>query len=386
MLRTGILLSRSTLFPALGLDLLAGIKACLRHQNIFDEFKLLTDNIGFGIDEPEIYAKAEKLLLQDDADMVIVVADLRIGELLAPLFTASNKILMLVNFGANTPDDWQPAPTTIVHSLNFSLQTWLTGRLAARETENKKAAYAVSYFDAGYQQCFHLMNSHQQEGGLPLHTHVTHLKTDAFTLEPLAAFLQQESDVHALLCLFSGDMAARFYHEIGSLQQQHQLNLYVGPMMLDAALANDPGGPLAVQRTQGYTPWIPGLTNGNNHTFTTAFTQAAGKPPNYFGLLGWETGLLLQGILRQYNAGNGAAVQILPALCNESYASPRGWLKLDPESFHSFGASWLVNCTNNMELTAMYEAGEMDTEWSRFKMNNTTKNEHSGWRNTYLCI
>jgi branched-chain amino acid transport system substrate-binding protein len=386
MLRLGILLPRSTLFPAIGHDILNGIKACLRHYEIFDDFKLLTENIGFGTNELEIYSKAEKLLLQEDADLVIVMADTRIGELLEPLFTASKKILMMVNFGANTPDTWQPAPTTIVHSLNFCLQTWLTGKMAAEESENKKGAYTASYFDAGYRQCFHLMNRHQAHGGLPLYTHVTHLKMEEFTLQPLAAFFQQEADVQSLLCLFSGDMAARFYNDIAPLQQQHALKLYVGPMMLEEGIKDEPGAPLAVQYAKGFTPWIPGLTNGNNHAFCKAFQQLADKPANYFALLGWETGLLLRGILQQHIAGNTAAAQILPALCNESFASPRGWMKLDSATFHTFGASWLVSCSGNMELKAEYEAAELDTMWQQFTAEGFPKGEHSSWRNTYLCI
>lgn len=76
MVRAGILLPRSTLFPAIGLDILNGIKSCLKQHGIQDEFIFKTDNIGFGIEEAEIYTKAERMLLQEDADLVIVVADL----------------------------------------------------------------------------------------------------------------------------------------------------------------------------------------------------------------------------------------------------------------------------------------------------------------------
>ena len=55
MLRTGILLPRSTLFPSLGLDILNGLKENLKKQNAFDQVKLVTGNIGFGVDEQEIY-------------------------------------------------------------------------------------------------------------------------------------------------------------------------------------------------------------------------------------------------------------------------------------------------------------------------------------------
>ena len=145
MLRTGILMPRSTLFPSLGLDILNGLKENLKKQGLYEKIKLFTDNIGFGVNEQEIYTKAEKMLLQDDVDIAIVCADTRIAEMLQPLFTSSNKILLMVNFGVNFPDNWQPAPTTITHSLNFCMHAGLTAKLAALET-NKKAINVVSYY------------------------------------------------------------------------------------------------------------------------------------------------------------------------------------------------------------------------------------------------
>ncbi len=62
MLRVGVLLPRSSLFPALGLDILNGIKSCLKHNDVQGAVTFLTDNIGFGIEEAEIYTKAERLI------------------------------------------------------------------------------------------------------------------------------------------------------------------------------------------------------------------------------------------------------------------------------------------------------------------------------------
>ncbi|MBK7432606.1 MAG: hypothetical protein IPI66_01085 [Chitinophagaceae bacterium] len=111
---------RSTLFPSLGMELLNGIKLFLKEQGLSGSVQWITDNIGFGTNEADIYAKAEKMLLQEEADLVILCADTTITEMLQPLFTASDKILLAVNFGANFPENWTPAPTTVTHSLNFA--------------------------------------------------------------------------------------------------------------------------------------------------------------------------------------------------------------------------------------------------------------------------
>lgn len=385
MLSIGVLLPRSTLLPSLGLDILNGIKACLVHYKIKEEFKLLTDNIGFGTDEAEIYSKAEKLLLQDDAAVVIVIAENRIGEMLEPLFTATNKILMLVNLGANFPDSWNAAPTTIVHSLNFCLHTRLSGKLAATGAD-KHAAYVTSYYDGGYRQCYSFLNSHQQNDGIPCYTHVTHFKEEEFTLAPLDEFLKHRTEVRTLLCLFSGDMAAKFYQQIIPLQRQYELNLYVSPMMLDEGLADLPGDTLVIQNARGYAPWVSFLENEHNNTFTNSYQNNYNKKSNFFALLGWETGLLLQAFLQQYRSGNTDAAKILLALGDASFNSPRGWLKLDKTTNHTYGPSWLVNCSNRMVLKLEENYPGIDKEWNDFTREKFSSGESSSWRNTYLCI
>lgn len=384
MLRTGILLPRSTLFPSLGLDILNGIKSYLKKHNFSDEVKLIMDNIGFGVNEQEVYAKTEKMLLQEDVDIVVLCADTKITEMMQPLFTASNKILLAVNFGANFPDTWQPAPTTITHSLNFCLHARLTGMLAANEN-NKQAANVVSYFDGGYRQCYSMLQSHQENGGVPVFNHITAHKTAEFTLVPLAEFLEQNSEVKTLLCLFAGDMAEMFYREVSPLQKKYDLNLYVSPMMLDESLRSTLDSAFNIENVKGFIPWHHSLNNKANDIFKEAIA-AAGHTANYFSLLGWETGMLLNEIIRQNNTGNINAATVVKSLTETGFDSPRGSMKIDAATQYSYGASYLAACNNNMEISVGSEKENVDTAWTAFTNEKLPPGESSSWRNTYLCI
>ena len=385
MINIGILLPRSTLYPSLGLDILNGLKTCLQQLQLKEEFKLFTDNIGFGTDEAGIYSKAEKFLLQEDVDIAIVIADTRIQEMLQPLFAASNKLLLMVNFGATLPESWQPAKTTIVHSLNFCLHARLTGQLAVNEG-GKEAVNIVSYYDGGYHQCYSLLDSHQQNGGIPSFTHITHLKDSEFTLEPVNTFLAEQPVIKTALCLFTGDMAAKFYKEILPLQQQHGLKLYVSPMMLDETLKEFFTEPLAIQHTKGYSPWLSSLDNDNNKLFIETYEKAMDKKANLFALLGWETGLLLQLYFDKQKEGAAGATSIMAKMKDAELQSPRGWLKLDAATQHTYGPSWLLQCNNSMELTIEAGAENIHEEWKKFSSKTLPKGESSSWRNTYLCI
>lgn len=381
MLRTGILLPRSNLFPSLGLDLLNGIKENNKAKNEYEEYKIFTDNIGFGFDEAEIYTKAEKMLLQDDADIVILCADVRISEMLQPLFEASNKILLVVNAGANFPESWNPAATTITHTLNFCLHASLTGRLAATDS-GKNVINTTSYYDAGYRQCFCMLNASQLHGGQPLFTHITSAALSEFTLEPLEGFLNEHPDVNTLLCLFSADQAALFFQHIAALQKKFDLNLYVSPMMLEESLKKNLAAGTVFKNVKGYIPWHSSLTNIANSEFIKIF----GDNANYFNLLGWETGAILHGVLGQHKQGNTSARSILQALTEITFDSPRGWLKIDKATQYSFGPSYMATYSSNGEITVDEKNGTGEEEWTNFVSKNIIHGDYSGWKNTYLCV
>lgn len=386
MLRIGILTPRSTLYPTMGFDILNGLKAGFAQHNLAD-VTLFTENIGFGTDEPEIYTKAEKMILSDNADVVIACCDSRIAAMLQPLFAAAGKLLLVTNLGANLPEDWQPHPTTITHSLNFCFNTSITGALAAA---NGTAALAVSYYDAGYNQVYTILTRFQQKGGSILYNHVTHLKNENFTLQPLQQFMASEQGTNNLLCLFCADMAELFYKGIETIQEGQAANLFVSPMMLEETLASDLKQQVVLKNVQGYTPWLSTLTNANNQAFVKAYQAAQGKIPNLFALLGWDTAQLLDQFTQALAANNNNTVAAVKAMGEATpLPSPRGWIKLDPASNHIYGPAYLVKASNYFDLTIEENSGlDINKEWKSFKeeVMLPSAETSSAWRNTYLCI
>jgi branched-chain amino acid transport system substrate-binding protein len=381
MITAGILMPRSTLYPSLGHDWLNGIKNQLKSCDRYAQIKLLTDNIGFGTNEQEIYSRAEKMLLEEDADVVVLFADTAMGAMLSPLFAATNKLLLLVNFGANFPDNWQPGATQITHSLNFCFHTSLTGKLAAASA-SKEAVNIISYYDAGYRQCFSLLNSYQQKGGVPAFNHITNLKTEEFTLAPVARFLEQNPGVKNVLCMFSGEEAAKFYQEIEPLQQKYSLQLFASPMMLEEMLVLAPSETGAT--ASGYVPWHSSLTHEANSEFVTTTRKNTGKDANYFSLLGWETGILLEQLLMLETIAD--AVSVGNFLKGKQLVSPGGWIKTDPVTQHTYRPSYLAVRKPGREIVLQDEIPAIDQEWSGFTRIKLLPGESSNWRNTYLCI
>lgn len=385
MLTIGFLLPRSTLFPSLGLDILNGLRCYLEQEQAWQEITPIMDNIGFGVEEGEIYTRAEKMLLQDNADIVIVCADTRIAELLHPLFTSVNKILLVVNFGTNVPENRQAAPTTLLHSLNFCMHAGLTGRQAAEGPGGKEAVYLLSYYDAGYQQCYWMMTAHQLAGGIPAFNHITALHLQEFSLEPLKGFLDQHPGVSTLLCLFAGDQAERFYREISPVQKKYGLHLFGAPMLFEPSLKKTLGKDFTVEGITGNIPWHPSLDNKGNSAFLSGMAGKPGSNTNYFSVLGWEAGMIVKEILSLYHRMNGDAAAITRSLTDLIFESPRGRMRIDPHTYYTYAPSYRASCSGNMDIIITGEE-DMETAWKEFVNQPPVQGDSSGWRNTYLCI
>lgn len=376
----GLLTPRSGHYPNLGTDWMGGIRSFLKDAGLAESVRLLTENIGFGTEESAIYASAEKMVLQEDASLVFLFGEPRLADLLSPLFTASGKILVIVNPGANFPDNWEAAPTTLHLNLGFSFLTLLTGKRAA-QSATKEAVNLISYYDGGYRHCYTLLHQHQAGGGTPVFNYVTPLRAADFTLEPVADFLKNHPGTKNILCLASGPEAGDFCKGLAPLQEAYNLSVWAGPMLL----SDIPGWSSADRgaRLGGYIPWHSGLPSAANRRFVNSMTSQ-GKPVNYFSLLGWECGLLLEFMLgNDASALNKDKVQLLEQVPLET---PRGTVRLDPRT-HIFRAPVYFAsrfADGRLEVEDGIESPEED--WQSFTQLYLVPGENSSWRNTYLCI
>ena len=116
----GLLLPRSTFYETIGFDLYEGLRSGLLQLGR-DDIKIKTENIGFGADKQQCYRSAEKLLLEDNASIVIAYIGHKTAQLLRPLFLAANKILIVLDSGAHLSQEYSSSPNIIYHSLHNAL-------------------------------------------------------------------------------------------------------------------------------------------------------------------------------------------------------------------------------------------------------------------------
>jgi len=381
-MKAGILLPRSTIYPLIGVDFADGCKTYLQYREIATSFELLTDNIGFGLDEAEVYSRNEEMLLKHNADVVVAFLDGRSAEMLQPLFTATNKILLLVNMGAHYFYDALSSPTTLYHTFDTAFNSRLTGKLAADEN-HLKGIMATSYYDGGYLQCYAMLSRYQQAGGNIGHNFISHFKPAEFSMKPLEDFMNTNPDYDTLFCLYSGDVSPKVFKELSVWQQTKNLHLYLSPMMLDEALKETPGLSINMKQAKGYTAWNSALENGDNISFKKTFQETTGRKAGIFGLLGWETGILLEEIQKMMKEGNKGR-EVVKALQQKTFSSPRGWMKIDPQTNQTYSPSYLVSCNGNFDFAIGQIIEDAEEERKNF-FTEIPEGAASGWRNSYLC-
>src|SRR5215831_3737219 len=96
--RIGLLLPRSTDYPSMGIDMLDGLR-CQLASNDHSNTEFIIENIGYGTDTALNYSKAEKLLLQDNVDALVVYAGAPIAEPLYGLADAVRKPIIILDPG-----------------------------------------------------------------------------------------------------------------------------------------------------------------------------------------------------------------------------------------------------------------------------------------------
>lgn len=380
----GILFPRSNAYPLIGSEFIEGLKAYLKQEGYEKNINFYSESIGFGGTEKEVYAKAEKLLMMDDVDILVGFIDEKVLELLKPLVLASGKLMIMVNPGGNHPVNWIPQANIVTLSLRHSFLCALTGFAAATSKVNVSAAVASTFYDCGYLHLAAMVKEFQTAKGKLKFNYINNQPyNETFHIQQLTDFLSFDNETQTILCVFDSLPASLFYMLLDEHEGAGNLHLYVSPMMLEKkALENIKEG--FSFSIEGYLPWHLSDPNEENRKFINLFRQQLKKEPGIFSLLGWETGMILQEVYNNCKEEYRNGEAIIKMLNSKKMNSPRGVLHLEPAT--QFFISPVIRCTIAAKTARMemeYDIN-LENEWEEFS-EKSTEGPVSGWTNTYLC-
>ena len=382
-MKTGVLYPRSNAHSGMMMDFVDGIKSALHYQQLDHNVQLITESIGFGGNEKEVYEKAEKLLVLEAVDILVAYVDLRVLEILKPLMYSSGKLVLIVNPGANYPQNWVPQPNIVNLTLQHSFLCWLTGKLASQMNKTN-AATATTFYDCGYLHTAAMVKSFVKGGGQITYNYVNNQRyDDDFDIKPLTGYLSSDKTTNSLLCVFDSFSASLFYSRLNTYDGADSLHLFVSPMMLEQKALEKMAGRYKFS-IDGYLPWHSSLENKPNRIFLNSYCQQTKRDGTVFSLLGWEIGLILREVSLHGDENYLDGAEIARRLANGKIISPRGEMKLDAETNYFIAPVCKCSVKQNSEIPGVEWMEIPQKEWTGF-VDDPIEGVSSGWTNTYLC-
>lgn len=383
MKKIGILLPKATYYTTIGFDIFEGIKTKLQ-QIHGSEIKLVTENIGFGADKQQCYRSAEKLLLDENVDIVVAYIGHRTAQLLRPLFLAANKMLVVLDSGANLPQEWSICPNIVYLSLHNALGAYLTAQLAV-DKGNNVGGLVSGYYDGGYLHTYSISKGYEIAGGSIKFNHATGYKEDDFNMQPLQEHLENYPNA-ALLSIFSGDFVQWYFAKIKNIILEKKANIFLTPYSLEETMLEDALFPGKI--AHGIAAWSKKIENEENKAFQSSM-ESVGKTANLFSLLGWEAATLVTKILSLLEENSNNITNTINALDTYTFASPRGNITFLAKYNYTIAPLYEVNvqenekgnCTLEMVKTIENTTDPLDKLYA-LDLEEAT----SAWYNSYVCI
>jgi branched-chain amino acid transport system substrate-binding protein len=370
--RIGLLLPRSTDYPSMGYDLLDGVQSRLATDS-GREYRFFTENIGFGEDASLNYAKAEKLAISDNVDVLMAYCHSENAESLYHLAGALRKPLLILDAGMQ-----QPQAAASPYCYHITLQGLHACRIAGNMagTGNRNVLMAISFYDGGYRGPWSNARGLFEAGGTVCGNYVSGYKPAEFNIDPYLTLLKNTAATAVTAC-FSSYLAELFFKALYEKNSEATpAPLYCSPFMAEEQLLHNclfPGGEL-------YTvvPWALGLQNKEQEAFTGTMRSATNKPANIFHLLGWEAAVVTMALLQQG----------VSSMKNYSYASPRGETTIHPETHYTYAPLYkgkIIDGGHGKCALQLIETIAVDGDMHVKVMTDQPDTIVSGWKNNYLC-
>jgi branched-chain amino acid transport system substrate-binding protein len=371
-IRIGFLLPRSTDYPAMGFDILDAFRIHLQLLGI-DDLQIVTENIGFGDNQQLYYAKAEKLLLEDDVQLLVVYSGVLNAEPLYQLAQSSGRAFLFLDAGMQMPSE-DRAPNNWFLSLQGIEASYRLGLLAGQGKRN--VLMTSSFFDAGYRAALFNVKGIDLMGGKVSGNYVSTHKISEFSIDRYLELLN-ENEPQVVLANFSIYLTELFMQALKEKGlMATPLPFYCSPFMAEETILKKCDFPKGVFHT--IVPWATSLENEAQLLFLKTIQDQKNKLANLFHLLGWEAAVVAKQLLK-----DGPQ-----SLAGWSFDSPRGKVTFDTETQTSYAPLYqgmIVSDAAGKCRLQIDEKLEITVEEHQQNCNQKVNGIHSGWKNNFFC-
>ena len=362
------------MFPTLGKDLLQGFRLGLGNE--YDGVKYLVEGIGNATDD-SIIRTAEKLLIQEDVDLVIAFCGSILLESLGRVFESYQKPLFHVDLGSNALKLKHQNSFVAYHSLNLWQSNYTAGKYAA-DTFGKKGLLAASFYDGGYQHSEALVTGYREAGGELVDFYVAPMD---YKNEDFSTLLEviESKDPEVVFLLFSYKEADKLLQALSKSKLNGKYPFVAMPVLTDESMYEENHG---IQQLVSIGSWSFDEKRSTMQEFVSVYQELKGSHPNLIHLLGYEMGQATSQLLETHGE---IPSKLSEALQKLTIATPRGNL-----SYNAYGESQVeefkIRKFNFNEVRYHNEViGTVEADFSSGLYKQFEPLEYTGWQNPYIC-
>lgn len=346
-LKLGVLVPLSGNLAAIGPELESGLQIYLDgHDRVLGgrPVELVVED-SEGIPEAAL-RKAQKLIRQDQVDMVTGIISSAVALSVRDLFHEARIPLIISNAAANTLTRGARSPYIFRSAFSnyqpsFAMGTWL-----GENQPDAQVFLAAADYDAGAEMLDGFRSAFEKAGGRIVGEVLPPLMTTDY--QPFLATIA-DSDAAAVFAFFPGGDAVTF------VKQYSEFGLKDDRPIFGTIGLTDPEGILNAQGSAAIgirvaTTYSAELDNELNGTFVEAFTSASegGVLPSPFALQSHNAAQLIDVALAKLDGDTSDVDALVEALETVgSFDTPAGQFEMDPETHNPIRPFYLVEAAQS---------------------------------------
>jgi ABC-type branched-subunit amino acid transport system substrate-binding protein len=376
------LLPQSIENPIYPQSFLNGLKLGINQHKAISKGKveLITEQINFGT-PMQVKEKSQKLISENNVDLITGVVNSEVAAYVGEMYKNSQVPGVLASAGETyITAELKQHPYLFFNGLGLLQAAYETGKYAV-SNYGKKVAIITSFYDSGYDSLFSFRKGVENEGGEEPQTYVLNGGTSDFYARTFEALHESKPD-----CVYV------FMHGKDSDETIRNLKLQkLDVPILSTAFStekhrlNNLGN--AADIIVSLSPWCKSLATPENKDFIEAYEKEYRKEPDLFGVLGFETGLVLYDALTRAK-GDFKGASIAANLAQTQLKSPRGNITINPSSGCVSSEMLLTKTSGNGAFIPEHQILSSFSPINEFEKSlEVLDNDfRSGWLNPYLFV
>jgi branched-chain amino acid transport system substrate-binding protein len=382
-IKIGFLTPYSSIYPEMTPSLISGFYSAIP-EKYHHLFQFIPEYVGQGGDKA-ITESVNKLLNFNRVDIVSGFVSYKVLPSIIPSIENRQKMALFFDVGEYIPYNHHISESVFNNSFQMWQSEFALGYWAYKQFGDKGTVLTPIY-DGGYHLQSAFRQGAEMAGAKEMDFKVLNYLPEGSQvkgrIQEVFSQIRTEkpSFIHALFC---GNEALEFYDEYCKSGLNKQIPLIVSAHMASDEILKKVSN--LDLKFYSASMWNYNSQEKANLLFKKRVSDFAGQKPDFYTLLGYETGLIFERLIPEFLNGNW--IEIKKRLKTETIDGPRG-----KRSFflNSKYATPLIDIekigfhTNNVNKIVIEQGTAMKYDHETYEK--IHKENVSGWQNPYLCV